>query len=50
MDYSQTAAFDNVKFEKAKAIARYNRLKKISKLLQFSGSVGCSRLDFLVVH
>lgn len=35
MDYSQTAVFDNVKFEKAKAIARYNRLKKISKLLQF---------------
>lgn len=35
MDSSPTAAFDNLKFEKAKAIARYNRFKKISKLLQF---------------
>lgn len=32
---SQEPVFDNVKFEKAKAMARFNRFRKITKLLQF---------------
>ncbi|KAL3514673.1 hypothetical protein ACH5RR_027390 [Cinchona calisaya] len=32
---SHEPVFDNVKFEKAKAIARYNRFRKITKIFQF---------------
>lgn len=32
---TQEPVFDNVKFEKAKAMARYSRFRKITKLLQF---------------
>ncbi|KAL3505319.1 hypothetical protein ACH5RR_035160 [Cinchona calisaya] len=35
MDSHQQSVFDNVKFEKEKAMARFNRFRKITKILQF---------------